>query len=193
MKLIKWKVYLGTSSNWSYARRILSMTYEHLYNSPLPTESLLFDGLTYDLGWDGSRSTVDREVLIVPTIDYSIHLINAVKFHAGQLFHLFDEATFMNGLYAFYENPQQHTKSPTLWYIHYLVIVALGKALVVHRNRGTRPPGCEFFTKALQLLPDFTVLSRDPVNAAEILCCIALYLQSLDFRHSAHNYVRQMS
>ncbi|KAH8700208.1 Zn(II)2Cys6 transcription factor [Talaromyces proteolyticus] len=183
--------YLGTSSNWSFARRILSMTHEHVYNSPLPTESLLFEGSTYDLGWDGLRTTVDQELPIVPTLDYSIYLINAVKFHAGQLFHLFDEGTFMGGLYAFYEDPQQQMASPDLWYIHYLVIIALGKALVVHRNRTGRPPGCEFFTKALQLLPDSTHLCRDPVNATEILCCIALYLQSLDFRSAAHNFIGQ--
>ncbi|KAL2834277.1 hypothetical protein BDW59DRAFT_156217 [Aspergillus cavernicola] len=183
--------YLGTSSNWSFARRILSMTHEHLYNSPLPTDSLLFEGSTYDLGWDGSRTTVYQEAPIVPTLDYSIYLINAVKFHAGQLFHLFDEGSFMGGLYAFYEDPQQQMATDGLWYIHYLVIVALGKALVVHRNRDSRPPGCEFFIRALQLLPDTTHLCRDSIIGAEILCCIALYLQSLDYRNSAQNFIGQ--
>lgn len=166
------------------------MTHEALYESPLPPDSLLFEGSTYDLGWDGSRFSVDQIPLIVPTLDHSIFLINAVKFHAGQLFHLFDESTFTDGLYAFYENPQQETSAPSLWYIHYLVIIAFGKALSVNWNRGGRPPGCEFFTRALQLLPDSTLLSRNAVNATEILCCIALYLQSLDFRNSAHNFVR---
>ncbi|KAL3475772.1 hypothetical protein BJX99DRAFT_270907 [Aspergillus californicus] len=183
--------YLGTSSNWSFARKILSMTHEHLFDSPLPTDSLLFEGLTYDLGWDGSRSTVYQEAPIAPTLDYSIYLINAVKFHAGQLYHLFDEGSFMGGLYAFYEDPQQQMAVNSLWYIHYLVIMALGKALVAQRNRDCRPLGCEFFTRALQLLPDTTHICRDPVIGTEILCCIALYLQSLDYRNSAHNYIGQ--
>ncbi|KAL4913252.1 hypothetical protein BDW62DRAFT_205681 [Aspergillus aurantiobrunneus] len=183
--------YLGTSSNWSFSRKILSMTHEHLYDSLLPTDSLLFDGSTYDLGWDGLRTTVYQEAPIVPTLDYSIYLINAVKFHAGQLYHLFDEASFMGGLYAFYEDPQQQMAVDGLWYIHYLVIVALGKALVVQRNRDTRPPGCEFFTKALQLIPDATHLARDSAIATEVLCCVALYLQSLDYRNSAHNFIGQ--
>ncbi|KAL2800273.1 hypothetical protein BJX66DRAFT_183185 [Aspergillus keveii] len=183
--------YLGTSSNWSFARRILSMTHEHLYNAPLPTDSLLFEGSTYDFGWDGSRTSVYQEPPIVPTLDYSIYLINAVKFHAGQLFHLFDEGTFMGGLYAFYDDPQAHVDPPSLWYIHYLVVIAFGKALVAHRNQSTRPPGCEFFTKALQLLPDSTHLCREPMTGAEILCCLALYLQALDYRNSAHNYIGQ--
>ncbi|EAA57671.1 hypothetical protein AN6030.2 [Aspergillus nidulans FGSC A4] len=129
----------GTSSNWSFARKILGMTHENLYHSPLPTDSLLFEGSTYNLGWNGLRTTVYAEALVVPTLDYSIYLINAVKFHAGQLYHLFDEGTFMGGLYAFYEDPQQQMTTGGLWYIHYLVIIALGKALVVQRNRDTRP------------------------------------------------------
>ncbi|OGM44511.1 Zn(II)2Cys6 transcription factor [Aspergillus bombycis] len=183
--------YLGTSSNWSFARKILSMTHEHLYNSPLPTGSLYFDGSAYDLGWEGTRTTVTHDIPMAPPLDFSIYLINAVKFHAGQLFHLFDEETFMGGLYAFYENPEHEMAHSGLWYIHYLLILAFGKAFVVQRNQGSRPSGCEFFTKALQLLPDTTNLCRDPIVATEILCCIALYLQSLDCRNSAHNYIGQ--
>ncbi|KAL5003290.1 hypothetical protein BDV10DRAFT_154615 [Aspergillus recurvatus] len=183
--------YLGTSSNWSFARKILGMTHEHLYNCPLSTDSLLFEGSTYDLGWDGLRTTVYAETPIVPTLDYSIYLINAVKFHAGQLYHLFDEGTFMGGLYALYEDPQLQMSTDCLWYIHYLVIVALGKALVVQRNRDSRPPGCEFFARALQLLPDMTHLARDSPIATEILCGVALYLQALDHRNSAHNFIGQ--
>ncbi|KAE8353459.1 hypothetical protein BDV28DRAFT_157005 [Aspergillus coremiiformis] len=183
--------YLGTSSNWSFARKILSMTHDHLYNSPLPTGSLYFDGSAYDLGWDGTRNTISQDIPMAPPLDFSIYLMNAVKFHAGQLFHLFDEESFMAGLYAFYENPDHQMAHSGLWYIHYLLILAFGKAFVVQRNQGSRPAGCEFFTKALQLLPDTTYLSRDPIIATEILCCIALYLQSLDFRSAAHNYIGQ--
>ncbi|KAI9933007.1 hypothetical protein MW887_009261 [Aspergillus wentii] len=182
--------YLGTSSNWSFARRVLSLTHEHIHHAPLPTGRLLFDGAAYDLGWDGSRTAVSPQLPMAPTLDFSIYLINAVKFHAGQLFHLFDEPSFMGNLYAFYEDPQQMTTS-NLWYIHYLLILAFGKAFVVQKNQGRRPPGCEFFTKALQLLPDSTQLSREPVIACEILCCIALYLQSLDCRSTAHNFIGQ--
>ncbi|KAF9890614.1 hypothetical protein FE257_005745 [Aspergillus nanangensis] len=183
--------YLGTSSNWSFARKILSMTHEHLYNSALPTSDLLFDSSAYDLTWDGMRTTVDSNIPTAPPLDFSIYLINAVKFHAGQLFHLFDEQTFMEGLYAFYDNPKEHMATCGLWYIHYLLILAFGKAFVVQRNQANRPPGCDLFIKALQLLPDTTHLSRDPIIATEILCCIALYLQSLDFRNPAHNFIGQ--
>lgn len=183
-------VYLGTSSNWSFARKVLGMLHEHVYHSPLPTGSLLFDESAYDLDWDGSRTTVSPEIPMTPTLDFSIYLINAVKFHAGQLYHLFDEKAFMENLYAFHENPTQQIATSSLWYIHYLILLAFGKAFVVQRNHGPRPAGCELFIKALQLLPDMTRLSREPLVATEILCCIALYLQSLDFRSTAYSYVR---
>ncbi|RMJ28715.1 hypothetical protein PHISP_00464 [Aspergillus sp. HF37] len=183
--------YLGTSSNWSFARQILSMTHEYLFHTPLPTGNLLFDGAAYDLGWDGFRTTVNTNVPVAPPLDFSIHLVNTVKFHAGQLFHLFDEDSFMECLHDFYRDPERHMAAPSLWYIHYLLILAFGKAFVVQRGQGNRPPGCEFFTKALQLLPDTTHLSEDPVIATEILCCIALYLQSLDYRNPAHNFIGQ--
>lgn len=182
-------VYLGTSSNWSFARKVLGMLHEHVYHSPLPTGSLLFDESAYDLDWDGSRTTVSPEIPMTPTLDFSIYLINAVKFHAGQLYHLFDEKAFMENLYAFHENPAHYMGTSSLWYIHYLLLLAFGKAFVVQRNHGPRPAGCEFFIKALQLLPDMTRLSRDPLISTEILCCIALYLQSLDFRSTAYSYV----
>ncbi|GFF98802.1 uncharacterized transcriptional regulatory protein C3C7.04 [Aspergillus udagawae] len=171
--------YMGTSSNWSFGRKILSMAHEHLYQSPLPTGGLIFD------------SSTGLELPIMPSLDFSIYLINAVKFHAGQLYHLFDEATFMNNLYAFYNIPEQHMVTSSLWYIHYLVILAFGKAFVVQRVQGSNPAGCELFTKALQLLPDTTQLCRDAIAASEILCCIALYLQSLDFRCPAYSFIGQ--
>ena len=181
--------YLGTSSNWSFGRKLLSMAHEHLHRSPLPTNSLLFDGASYDLGWDGMRMEIRLEPPVVPTLDFSIYLINAVKFHAGQLFHLFDEGSFMSILYAFHERPQYQMISHPLWYVHYLLILAFGKAFVVQRSYDNRPSGCEFFIKAMQLLPDISCLTREPMVATEILCCVALYFQALDYRSTAYSFV----
>lgn len=164
------------------------MVYEHIYQEPLPTETLLFDGSAYDLGWDGFRTSIPEEPAI-PTTDHAIYLINSVKFHCGQLFHLFDEEEFMRSLYDFYSDSNSRTSKTNLWYIHFLVILAFGKAFVLRKNDGRKPPGAEFFVLALQLLPDVSVLCKEPVISTEILCCIALYLQSLDFRHSSHQYV----
>ncbi|KAJ5551501.1 hypothetical protein N7461_006199 [Penicillium sp. DV-2018c] len=182
--------YLGTSSNWSFTRRVLSLAHQHLYHAALPTDTLLFDETTYELGWDGLRTSLGPDVPIVPTRDHTMYLINAVRFRCGQLYHLFEEDDFMRSLEKFYSG-EGHTMTNSLWYIHFLLILAFGKGFVQPKTQGKRPPGVGYFIKALQLLPDPSALYREPMQGTEILCCIALYYQCVDFRTSAHNYIGQ--
>lgn len=128
----------------------------------------------------------DSNAPIIPSIDYAIFLINAVKFHCAQLVHLFDEDEFTANLHAFYSNSENGMWKGSLWYIHFLLIIAFGKTFVQHKHHSPRPPGADFFVQALQLLPDTNRLCKEPVTAVEILCCIALYLQALDSRNAAH-------
>lgn len=114
-----------------------------------------------------------------------------MKFRCGQLYHLFDEDDFMRRLHEFYSDPGP---TPTgLWYTHFLIIIAFGKGFVQQKRQGTRPAGSEYVVKALQHFPDMNVLYREPLVSTEILCCLSLYLQCLDFRGSAHNYVRPLA
>ena len=185
--------HLGTSSNWSFTRRVLLLTHKYVHGRSVPTSTLLFDGAAYDLGWDGSRTSLGADAPLLPSLDHAIYLINTVKFHCSQMFHLFHEDTFMAKLYDFYANPARTSETADLWYIQLLVILAFGKAFVGEKGnkaRETRPPGAELFVRAFQLLPDHERLWRDPIISIETLCCISLYLQCLDFRHAAHNFVR---
>jgi proline utilization trans-activator len=186
-------VYLGTSSNWSFHGQILSLVHEHIRRTPLPSAELLFDGSAYDLPWDGTRSLPESSTPVIPSIDYAIFLINAVKFHCAQLVHVFDEDEFMANLHAFYSSPDNRTWKESLWYIHFLLIIAFGKTFMQHKQHAPSPPGADFFVHALQLLPDTSRLCTEPVIAAEILCCIALHLQALDSRNAAHVTVRLCS
>jgi proline utilization trans-activator len=181
-------VYLGTSSNWSFHGQILSLVHEHIYKTPLPGSELLFDGSAYDLPWDGSRDTPNDSSPIIPSIDYALFLINAVKFHCAQLLHLFDEEEFMANLHSFYSLTIANEKvtKRSLWYVHFLLIMAFGKTFVQHKHDSAQPPGADFFVHALQLLPETKRLCREPVQAVETLCCKALYLQALDSRSAAH-------
>lgn len=94
----------------------------------------------------------------------------------------------MQKLHEFYSEPRTNATAG-LWYIHFLLILAFGKGFAQHKPQGSKPPGTELFVKALQLLPDVCVLHQEPIESTEILCCVALYLQALDCRSSAHNYV----
>ncbi|KAI8315625.1 Proline utilization trans-activator [Colletotrichum sp. SAR11_59] len=184
--------FLAPGSNWSFSRHVLSVTHDHVCQSPLPTNSLLFDGCAYDLGWDGSRSTQALDSRFIPSIDYASFLINAVKFHCGQMFHLFEVDEFMVNMQNFYaKSSADRAEDTSLWYIHFLVILAFGKSLIQRKSEGKRPSGADFFVRALQLLPDVTALCKEPILSSEILCSIAWYYQALDFRHAAHNFIGQ--
>ncbi|KAJ6151291.1 hypothetical protein N7470_007885 [Penicillium chermesinum] len=159
--------YLGTSSNWSFTRRILSLTHEHIYQEPLPTGALLFDGTAYDLGWDGLRGTQGPDGVSVPTHDHAMYLINTVKFRCGQLYHLFEESAFMGGLAEFYAQPEPQLKATeSLWYIHFLLMLAFAKGFVQHKPQGNRPPGADFFVKALGLYPISPSSTRNRLSRA---------------------------
>lgn len=156
----------------------------------MPDANLQFDGATYELGWDGRRTTSDYGQAALPTADFALFLINAVKFHCSQLFHLFDESVFMHHFAKFHENPNGRNHCPDLWYIHYLFVLAIGKSLVGTRLKGRRPSGADLFVHGMKLLPDTTFLWTDPLQSTEVLCCAALYLQCLDMRIAAYNVVR---
>jgi proline utilization trans-activator len=166
------------------------MVHEKVSGSPLPGDNLLFEGSTYELGWNGSRTSVGFDDIALPTADYALFLINAVKFHCGQLFHLFDEQLFMHHFSKFHENARAEDGSDELWYVHYLMILALGKAFVVRTGKGKRPRGADLFVHGMKLLPDITFLCTKPFQAMEILCCAALYLQCVDMRVAAYTLVR---
>lgn len=182
--------YLGTSSNWSFVRRVLTLTHERAHGDLLPADNLLFDGCAYELGWDGRRDSIDVDAISLPTPDYALFLINAVKFHCGQLFHMFDEDVFMSCFHIFQREGQGREHCSVLWYIHYLLILAFGKALIGRTAVGRKVPGVDLYVQAMKMLPDIIFLRLDALQASEILCCAALYLQCVDMRGAAYNTVR---
>lgn len=184
--LLTFKGYLGTSSNWAFNRRVLLMAYSRLLGQPAPLEFTLSpEGIQYDLGWDGQRDVAVAATLLLPSIDYALYLINAVKFHCAQIFHLWDETHFMRQFYEFY-GPSTNPPYRGLWYVHFLIILAFGKIFVARKNENRRPLGAEYFVQAMKLMPDITFLHTQPVEAIEVLCCKALYLQCLDYRCAAY-------
>ncbi|CAK7207715.1 hypothetical protein SEUCBS139899_010526 [Sporothrix eucalyptigena] len=199
--------YLGHTSNWSFNHRVLSLAHAQLnrHSAPLDEASVHAEGEAFDLGWNGLRDNDHDhdgdavrcqtapaiDVRGLPSLDFSLYLVNTVKFRICQLLHLFDEETFFSHFYDFYEQPQRVASRCRLWFIHYLLVTALGKALLGRNGGSERLPGCDLFVRAITLLPDATYLCVDQVQSSEILTCIALYLQSLDFRAAAHVYIGQ--
>lgn len=140
------------------------------------------------------QTVINKESL--PSLDYALYLVNTVKFHVSQTYHIFEEASFMRNLYSLYnDEPQPTDQQSRLAYIQYLVVMALGKALLNRNTSGSRhhtaPSGSEYFVQALELFPDVTGLYANPVMAVEICSAVALYMQSVDHRNSAYVYVSQ--
>lgn len=182
---------MGTTSNWSFGIRVLNLAHKKVFgDAPLPHNVLHYDSSTYDLGWDGRRMP-NSQVLkpALPTKDFAGFLINAVKFHCGQLFHLYDEAEFMLQFDQFHACNPSPADDQDLWHVHYLIVLAIGKALL-GQPEGKRPSGADLFTYALRTLPDMMFLMTRPVESVEVLCCAALYLQCIDMRMVAFNLVR---
>ncbi|KAH0436011.1 zn 2cys6 transcription factor [Colletotrichum camelliae] len=187
-------VFMGTSSNWAFGRRVLTMTHEAVTGTPLQIDNLFFDGNVYDLKWDGSRSSSARDDFCpsnLPTQDFAIYLINSVKFRCGRLFYLFDEESFMKQFAIFHEHGANHPGLPRLWCVHYLILLAFGKAFVVQTTRSQTPPGLDLFVHAMKIMPDFTFFECDFVEKIQVLCCAALYLQCLSCRTSAYRHISQ--
>ncbi|CAG8301965.1 unnamed protein product [Penicillium salamii] len=181
--------YLGTSSNWSFTRRVLSLAHQHVYQEVLPTDSLIFEGSAYDL--DSMESEPDSILKhpIIPSMDHALHLIKIVSFRCGQIYHIFEESEFMRSVHEFYaEDGAQRTG---LWYIQFLLILAFGKSFSQTKTHNSSPPGIDYFAKAMQMLPNHNRLYLSPIISTEILCCISIFYQSLDCRSPAHNYIGQ--
>ena len=107
--------YLGTSSNWPFGRCVLTLVHERVFGTDLPISNLYFDGFTYELGWDGRRIAAPLEPPALPTVEFVLFLINAIKFHCRQLFHVFDEESFMQHFGAFHGGPDGRERCLDLW------------------------------------------------------------------------------
>lgn len=146
----------------------------------------MLDGDVYDLSWNDLDSSHKDAKQSLPTVDHAKYLVMAVRFHLGDSYHLLDQEVFMTDLDEHFN--MQHTghKPSDLWYTHFLMILAFGKAFTTAKQTEGKFPGAVYFQHAMKLLPDPTQLWKDPFTAAEILCCAALYLQCLDFRYAAY-------
>lgn len=89
----------------------------------------------------------------------------------------------MKSLYDFYPQDLRETRK-SLWYIQFFIL-AFGKSFTPHKSQERKPPGTNYFVKALQMMPDHYFLYSSPMISTEILCCIALFYH---FRSPAHNY-----
>ncbi|RMJ04825.1 hypothetical protein CDV36_014502 [Fusarium kuroshium] len=189
-----WLRWLGESSTWSFSHKTLMLVRDHLHdqNLPLPNIPLNEESRAYSLSWGSSGFEDPASFSNLPSRDHAIYLLNSVKFHVGSLYHLYEERQFMDLFHAFYDSPVEAGTKNKIWYIQFLALLALAKAISIQPASGaTALPGSEFFLRAIKMLPDPSYLISDALTAVEALCSIALYLQCADQRNAAYIYIGQ--
>ncbi|KAJ3537646.1 hypothetical protein NM208_g6225 [Fusarium decemcellulare] len=182
--------YLGHSSTWSFSCQVLQMASQSSGLAASPSASMHVDGEIYGVTSERQISLSSADIADLPSLELSLYYLQSTKFRTHPFYHLFEETQFIQDLHDFYRNPSEFARDHSLWYVHYLVIMAFGKSFV-SQQASIGPAGSDLFSRALSLLPDATCLSRDPVKSTEILCCLALYLHCVDHRVAAHSYIGQ--
>lgn len=148
------------------------------------------DGKACEMEWHSTQRGDVPVVSDLPSIDFSKSLFYAAKSYFGLLNHLIGESTYLKDLDELYENPARKAASCRLWYAQHLLILAFGKAFVLRRRcaRG-KPPGHAFAERAMTLLPRQGDLGGDLLLSVQVLVLAAVYLQSIDLRVAAFQYV----
>ncbi|KAL4894976.1 hypothetical protein BDV59DRAFT_211825 [Aspergillus ambiguus] len=178
----------GPTSSWSFTHRVLhriAVCFGETLTLPLVT-----DGDAYQLPWQETRSGEIPDVSDLPSHEHALYLMSTVKYHLGDIIQLFEDEEFVSHLHELYEDVHLKVQISRLWYIQYLVILALGEAFLSPSCRiDGNPVGCQYFTRAMSILPDLTKVWDDPILAIEVLAAVALYLYSVDMRDSSSCYV----
>lgn len=174
-------LYLGHSSTWAFGQQVLQMTRSYFQT---PSPCLNGEGEAYELDRHNPLS-VDLSGL--PSLEMSMLLLSTVKYRIHPFFYLFDETDFVDHLHRLYKNPSEYARTERLHFIHYLVIMALGKSFISDAGAGL-----PLFNRALNLLPDVTQLCRDPTLPIEVMCSIAMYLECIDHRCASFIMVRNL-
>jgi hypothetical protein len=102
---------------------------------------------------------------------------------------MIDEPAYLRELHEFYKDPAAKAASARPWYCQYLLVLAFGKAFLTQKNSSGTPPGHQYASRAMALLPDLSGIDEDPLACIQALSLGAVYLQSIDMRRAAFQHV----
>ncbi|WYZ33991.1 hypothetical protein EsH8_I_000267 [Colletotrichum jinshuiense] len=182
--------YMGPTSSWSFCRRVLALLGKRIPEAAPDPWHLPHEG-AFRMQWTPLGCDEAPDVSNLPPLDYALFLFNTAKFYLGAVFYLIDEPSFLKNLHELYENPAAKASSSRLWYAQYLLILAFGKAFVVNSSSHAAPPGVQYATRAMSLLPDLSGLNPDSILSIQALALAAVYFQCLDMRLAAYQHIGQ--
>ncbi|PLB48464.1 hypothetical protein P170DRAFT_411341 [Aspergillus steynii IBT 23096] len=127
--------------------------------------------------------------ICIPSMEESQQLLDQFLFYLGISQHFFDSRRFLDSLMLLYQSPEMREQQKrTMWYIEYLLVMAMAKLIYVDQPT-SHIPGVDFFNEALRLLPPLHELGDHGVIAVEILTLIATYMQWCDRKHAAYLHI----
>ncbi|KAJ5404987.1 transcriptional regulator family: Fungal Specific TF [Penicillium sp. CMV-2018d] len=181
--------YMGPTSSWSFCRRVLALIGRKVPESNCPPDPFHIDGVAFKLTWRPYPPDEVPDVTNLPPLDYALFLFNTVKFYFGFLSFMIDESAYLQDLHEFYRDPPAKAASNRPWYCQYLLVLAFGKAFLIQRNSSGTPPGHQYASRAMALLPDLSGVDEDPLGCIQALSLGAVYLQSIDMRRAAFQHI----
>ncbi|CAG7949011.1 unnamed protein product [Penicillium salamii] len=183
------KGYMGPTSSWSFCRRVLALIGRKVPESNCPPDPFHIDGTAFKLHWRPFPPDEVPDVTNLPPLDYALFLFNTVKFYFGFLSFMIDEAAYLRDLHEFYKDPAAKAAAARPWYCQYLLVLAFGKAFLTQKNHSGTPPGHQYASRAMALLPDLSGIDEDPLACIQALSLGAVYLQSIDMRRAAFQHI----
>ncbi|KAK3320463.1 fungal-specific transcription factor [Cercophora scortea] len=145
----------------------------------------------YDPGALPSRRRLAARTHIrLPPIDIARRLFAAYYTYIGTIFGFTDPSTFDSDLAAAYRagQPDLADKTACLKFAKLLTILAFGQLYSVNQWIDFKgPPGFEYFTHALLLLPD--AHEEGSILCAETLALVGYFMQNLNRRDAAFLYM----
>ncbi|KAB8256879.1 fungal-specific transcription factor domain-containing protein [Aspergillus pseudonomiae] len=183
--------YMGPSSSWSFCRRVLALLGKRVPESNSPPDPWHLDGMAFKLQWKQVPPEESPDVTNIPPLDYALFLYNTAKYYLASLSFLIDETLYLQELHEFYLDPAAKAASRRSWFAQYLLVLAFGKAFITQRNPSGSPPGHQYASRAMALLPDLSGIHEDPLSSIQALSLAALYFQSIDMRKAAFHHIGQ--
>lgn len=183
--------YLGHSSTYAFTQQVLQILEQESPLNPSPEILPSPDSSAYKAELYTLLPLAKPDISGLPSKGIALYYLQCIKFRTQPLFYLFDELDFNSRLHDFYKDAVTYSSANPVWYVHFLVLMAFGKALDPHENLEEPSPlhVPEYFRRALSLIPDLTYLANEPLESTEVFCCITLYLQCIDHRRAAISYV----
>jgi proline utilization trans-activator len=159
----------------------------HTTGGELHDEIPIRDG-AYGIPW--TPNIIDLSGVDMPTEEYAEYLTNTLSLTLHPLYHLFDKAAFLVRLRQFYATSTAGRQESTdLWHIQMLVVFAFGYSILAREAGPSGPTGADYIARVVEAMPDNHRLHQEPIISIEILCMMALFMQAMDMRLAAYQYV----